>query len=296
MGKSTQLKGSQINWNQVFYFAEVATHGSLKDASQKLGLSPSTLSEHISQLEKDLEVELFHRLHRKLTLTPEGTKLYLHARQMFETGQRLIDVVSPISLGCYPVSVGLVPSLSLSIAYGILNAYIAENRDLNMKFLHSKHEELEKGLSEAKFDFGFSNQAPERKDIVAHLVSITSLSFYVRTDLAERRFSELLADMPILICKSELGIRSPIEDVLEEIDLAPRAIISSDYPSLILELCQNGKGIGIFGEDTIESQHGNGLKVLRNPRGAPKLKEKLFALWPKGGENSESVRQLKTIL
>src|SRR5688572_29086894 len=99
---AARLKGSQINWNQVYYFSEIAAVGSIKDAAAKLDLTASTLSLHLSQLETDLEIQLFYRQHRKLTLTPEGTRLFLHAKAMFETGQRLIDVVSPVPLGCYP--------------------------------------------------------------------------------------------------------------------------------------------------------------------------------------------------
>jgi LysR family transcriptional activator of nhaA len=295
VGKSKVIKGNQINWNQVFYFSEVAAHGSLKEASQRLGLSSSTLSEHISQLEGDLKVQLFHRLPRKLSLTPEGTKLFQYAKQMFETGQRLIDVVSPISLGCYPISVGLVPSLSLPMAYRLIDKYLSSSDRVSMKFLHAKHEELEKGLSEARFDFGFSNQPPERKDIVSQLLSTTSLGFYVAFELSKKKFLDLLEEIPILICKSDLRVRGSLEEFLDELDIVPNGVISSDYPSLIVDLCRQGKGIGVFAEASMEIQSSD-LSEIKAPKGAPRLNEKLFALWPKGGENSESVRYLKAIL
>lgn len=99
----SKLKGNQINWNHVFYFCQIARHGSIKTAATELGLSSPTLSEALNELEKDLEVVLFRRQHRKLVLTRQGSRLFQHAKQMFEAGQRLIDVVSPVPLGCYPL-------------------------------------------------------------------------------------------------------------------------------------------------------------------------------------------------
>ena len=42
-----------INWNQIYYFYEVARKQSLKKASKVLGVSSATLSEHIKKLEKN---------------------------------------------------------------------------------------------------------------------------------------------------------------------------------------------------------------------------------------------------
>ncbi|MFH1016732.1 MAG: LysR family transcriptional regulator, partial [Pseudomonadota bacterium] len=106
---SKPLRGNQINWNQLFYFCEIAREVSIKAAAQALDLSSPTLSEHVSQLEADLKITLFFRQHRRLKLTPEGTRLFQTVRSLFETGQRLVDVVSPVPLGCYPVSIGIVP-------------------------------------------------------------------------------------------------------------------------------------------------------------------------------------------
>lgn len=296
MKQTARLKGNQINWNQVFYFSEVAASGSLKDAATKLELSPSTLSEHVAQLEKDLEVQLFYRHHRKLSLTPEGNRLYLRAKEMFEAGQRLIDVVSPIPLGCYPVSIGLVPSPSLNVAYSVVSEFVREFGPMSMKLFHSKHSSLEAGLSKAEYDFGFSDRLPERKDIAHHRIASSSIHFYVSRKHAESSFSELLEKLPILICNPEPSTRTHVELALLEADLSPSSVITSDYPSAILDLCEQGLGIGVFSEKGALSQSSHRLHALRPPRGAPKLQDEHFVLWSKEAENSEAIRHLKQVL
>lgn len=294
--KAARLKGNQINWNQVFYFSEVASCGSIKDAAIKLDLSPSTLSEHITQLERDLDVQLFLRQHRRLVLTPEGNRLYLHSKEMFEAGQRLIDVVSPIPLGCYPVSVGLVPSPSIQLAYKLIGDYIEGHPSLNMKLFHSAYSDLETGLSEARFDFGFADRLPERRDLVRHLISSSVIRFYVAQKWQGVSFSQLLTKLPLLICNAEPNTKTRAETALVDADLPPDSIITSDYPSALVDLCQRGLGIGVFSETPMNELDVDNLRMLRVPRDAPKLQDNLYVLWARDAENTEVVRHLKQLI
>ena len=291
-----RLKGNQINWNQVHYFSEIAATGSIKGAAEKLDLTSSTLSLHLSQLEEDLEVQLFFRQHRKLTLTPEGTRLYHQAKAMFEAGQRLIDVVSPIPLGCYPLSIALVPSPSLPIANRILRQLLQKQAPFNMKVFRADYSGLEKGLVESQFDFGFSDRTPERRDIVHQRVSRAFVQFYVAPKWADTALSELLQKLPLLICNAEPSRRSLAEQALIDADLVPSAVVTSDYPSTLLDLCHQGVGIGVFSETPMQRMAMQGFTSLRVPKGAPKLQDNLFVLWAAGAENSAAVKLLQEAL
>lgn len=291
-----RLKGTQINWNQVYYFSEIAAAGSIKDVAEKLELSPPTLSQHLAQLEEDLEVQLFHRHHRKLVLTQEGTRLFLQAKTMFEAGQRLIDVVSPIPLGCYPVSVALVPSPAIQTANRILGKYLEKQPLLNMKVFRADYVDLEKGLAEARYDFGFSDRLPERKDLVHKRLSQSFIKFYVSPKWKDIPFSELLQKLPLLICNPEPAHRSFVELSLIEADLAPSAVVTSDYPSTLLDLCQQGVGIGAFSETPIQRMGIQGLTTLQVPQDAPKVQDNLFVLWAVGAEKTAPVKVLQELL
>lgn len=58
------------------FFQQVASRGSLTEVARQLGLSLPAVSKRLSQLEARLEVQLLQRTTRRLSLTPEGT-LYL---------------------------------------------------------------------------------------------------------------------------------------------------------------------------------------------------------------------------
>ena len=71
---------------QVAIFSKTIDHGSFRGAARELGLSPSVVSHHISQLEEHLGVALLYRSTRKLSLTREG-------QQLLRTTQAMVEAV-----------------------------------------------------------------------------------------------------------------------------------------------------------------------------------------------------------
>lgn len=76
-------------------FAQVARHGSFTRAAAELGLSPSVVSYHVSQLEKRLGVALIYRSTRRLSLTHEGELLQQHAMDMVKAVQEGLARIHP---------------------------------------------------------------------------------------------------------------------------------------------------------------------------------------------------------
>lgn len=61
-------------------FMSTADNGSFSDAARKLGVSPAAVSQSIARLEQELEVRLFNRTTRQLTLTEDGRRFYEQCR------------------------------------------------------------------------------------------------------------------------------------------------------------------------------------------------------------------------
>lgn len=102
-----------LDWDKLKTFHAAAQHGSLTAAAESLNISQSAVSRQITALEQDLDLPLFHRHARGLTLTEQGHILYKAARDMSmkvalaqsslmdsrEKPQGVLRVSSPISLG-----------------------------------------------------------------------------------------------------------------------------------------------------------------------------------------------------
>lgn len=59
--------------DQIRYFLEIAKCRSLLDASKNLHITQPTLSRQMSNIEKDLNVQLFFRTNHGMKLTPAGS-------------------------------------------------------------------------------------------------------------------------------------------------------------------------------------------------------------------------------
>ncbi len=85
---------------QLKFFLKIAELGSVSAAARELFIAQPALSNHVSALEKELEVELFTRTVKGVQLTPAGEKLVHHAglilRQVESSRADVIsDTVSP---------------------------------------------------------------------------------------------------------------------------------------------------------------------------------------------------------
>src|SRR6476659_1554421 len=62
-------------------FAAATRHGSVTKAAQSLSTVQSNVTTRIRLLETELDVRLFHRSHRGITLTEKGQRLLPYAQQ-----------------------------------------------------------------------------------------------------------------------------------------------------------------------------------------------------------------------
>ncbi|TQV84348.1 LysR family transcriptional regulator [Aliikangiella coralliicola] len=73
-----------MNWEGISEFVKVAETESFTQAAKKLQISTAQVSRQVSALEQRLNVKLFYRTTRKVSLTEEGRVFYLHCRGVLE--------------------------------------------------------------------------------------------------------------------------------------------------------------------------------------------------------------------
>src|SRR5262249_3143319 len=73
--------------NGMRVFAQVVEAKSFSAAADKLGMSKSLASRHVSALERALSVKLLNRSTRKLSLTEAGALLYEHCARIVQEAE-----------------------------------------------------------------------------------------------------------------------------------------------------------------------------------------------------------------
>lgn len=71
-------------FNDIAIFIQAAQHLSFSVAARQLGMSPSAVSKAVQRLEEHLEVRLFNRTTRSLSLTEDGAAFHDRCRQILD--------------------------------------------------------------------------------------------------------------------------------------------------------------------------------------------------------------------
>jgi DNA-binding transcriptional LysR family regulator len=75
-------------------FATVVAEGSFRGAADRLGLSPSVISHHVSRLEKRLDCALLYRSTRRLSLTDDGRVFHASCARALEAAEEGLNSVA----------------------------------------------------------------------------------------------------------------------------------------------------------------------------------------------------------
>lgn len=73
-----------MQWEGISEFVCVAENESFTQSSKKMGISTAQVSRQISALENRLNIKLFYRTTRKVSLTEEGRVFYQHCRSVLD--------------------------------------------------------------------------------------------------------------------------------------------------------------------------------------------------------------------
>lgn len=160
-------------------FLRVVKDGSFSRAAATLNTSPSAVSRAVSKLERDLEVKLFHRTTRSLSLTTEGREFERGARALFQDWTELEARVS----GKSTRPAGLV-KLSLPSAVG---------REFLVDYLVSYRLEFPEVDLDVSFQDGMVDLAEQGYDLVVRTGELAESANHIATKFF---------DFDVLLCAS----------------------------------------------------------------------------------------------
>ena len=115
------------NLSSYWIFYTVANAGNISKAAKELYISQPAISKSIQKLEESLNCKLFSRSSRGVILTDEGTLLYGHVKEAFETLNLGEDKLKrSIELGVGHLKIGVSSTLCKYLLLPYLKEFIRE--------------------------------------------------------------------------------------------------------------------------------------------------------------------------
>ncbi len=171
-----------IEFKQLSAFISVADHLSFSKAAQNLSLNQSTVSKHIKTLEDELEVALFVRNQKQLSLTFEGKVFLEEARKILSTSEKARNILKEHA-SIQQISIGFVPLAMITFLPQFISSMkqLLPNITLQIQPFHNNHQLLEQ-FDQGNLDVAFYYQTYPQDNLQNLLVYEDDIMVIQSTD------------------------------------------------------------------------------------------------------------------
>ncbi|WP_461205257.1 LysR family transcriptional regulator [Clostridium sp. DL1XJH146] len=155
-----------MNLQQLEYFKTIAQTENFTTAANLVSVSQPALSKAISKLEEELNVPLFERNKRKVTITPYGKIFLKHANlALMEIDKGIEEIQSMINFEEGNISIASNYCIGTYFMPYIISGFLSISPDTKFQFNHETTPNIIKDLKQGKISLGFYEKI---EDIDSH--------------------------------------------------------------------------------------------------------------------------------
>ncbi len=278
-------------------FAETVRQGSFRGAARALGLSPSVVSYHVSQLEKQIGTALIYRSTRKLSLTHEGQVLYQHTQQMLAAAQQGLSEVSADSTEpSGKLTITLPSALSRSPLAMQLAGFIKRypQVELNVLCTDERQNLIEQGIDLAIRAGGLEDSGLKTRRI-GHVARTLVCAPEYLAGKAVPQTPAQLDEHPWIRLAMLADRRTLVGPQGQAVDIRFAAQTTVNSVELMTQFCIQGLGVATPPDFLVEDALAAGQLVELLPEWSVQTMP-LYALWPANVAANANARRLLAYL
>jgi DNA-binding transcriptional LysR family regulator len=260
----------KYTFRQLNYFIAAAETGSITLASRRASISQPAISTAISQLERELDVQLFLRHHAHgLSLTPAGRALLRDAKQLLKQAEALYSAAAEVSHQIRgELSVGWFSTLAPIVMPELTQSFLKAFPETRIRCRENHQEALLHSLREAETEVAITYDLAISDDI--NFLPLASLPPYAlfgaMHPLAHERYVKLsqLAPLPMVLLDLPMSRQYFVSLFIRE-RLEPNIAWASSQQEAILTMVANGHGYTLANVRPRATMALDGRRVHRVP-------------------------------
>ena len=253
-----------MNFLHLKYFLMVAEELNITRAAERLYISQQSLSNHISNMERELDVKLFTRS-PKLSLTYAGDLLVETATQILDLHSQYLTKVGDINrhyMGT--LRVGVSHTCGLALLPDVLPKFRAEFPQVEFSLSEGNSTQLEDELAHGRVDLIICFQPIMLEGITTvplqdqRLMMVVPRAFLdeqygdradeIRAQYAQGAEIASFQDHPFILIKRGNRTRSIVDQYFSRYYFKPKLILETENTVTTLVMAQAGLGITICPE------------------------------------------------
>ncbi len=255
---------------QLEYFVAVGEAGSITIASERVNVSPPSMSAAISQLESEFGVQLFVRHHAQgLSLTPGGRQFLIQAKSVLDRAEALYELADDVaSQPRGPIGIGCLVTLAPLILPVLRKSFEADYKEARVSQVVAHQAGLLEKLRRGEIDIALTYDLGIPQDIAFEALASLPPYAVVAADhrLAKRRALTLeeLSEEPMILLDLPMS-RDYFISLFQSRQLRPSIAERTSEMSVMYSLAANGYGYALANArpQTDKAPDGTTLRFIR---------------------------------
>jgi len=240
-----------MDLRQVRYFLETARQGSFTRAAAQLRIAQPAISMAIKRLEEELELTLFNRQDKRVTLTAEGEAFREHAvRLLADVTAAEQEMADLRGLEKGQVRIGIPPMLSSYFFPRIIRDFARRYPRLQLSVYGDGAGRIQQMLGQGELDMGvIAGQnvlaGLEARHFLREEVIVCVPPGHPFTQRSAVSFADFIREQ-LVFYQEGYHLRELLLDKLKGSGAEPRIIFETNLFSLVKSLVREGMGISTF--------------------------------------------------
>jgi len=243
-----------VNLELYKIFALVAKEKNITKASEILHISQPAVTNHIKNLESDLNLKLFNRTNHGIELTEEGKKIYEEISKPVEI---LNNIYIKYSIN-RPVNLGIHSTMLNNLFSKKLSKFYQENENIKINIINNDIEEMMKKLEKQELDLVITKKIENYSYEKIEYIKLGTLqdilitnngSELINTKINFEILKEIILYMPRKTSPTVINFLNSVNAKEEDF----KNIKNISYNTM-LEIIKNNGGIGLVTKEYVKKE------------------------------------------
>lgn len=235
---------------QLRYFMEIARQNNFTKAANLLHIAQPAVSVAIRKLEEELDLILFNRQEKKISLTAEGEIFLEHVKRiMDEVKAAEMEMGALKGLERGEVRLGIPPMLGAYFFPRIISGFMEKHPSLHLSVYGDGAWKIQSMLSSSELDMGVIVGSVFPEDLEVHRFMREEVVVCVNSEhhLAQRSSITYqdFAKQDLVFYKEGYYLRELIFDIFKKKGIVPNVLVETNLFSLVAALVLNGRGVSV---------------------------------------------------
>ncbi|MGG4775206.1 LysR family transcriptional regulator [Alcaligenaceae bacterium 429] len=271
-----------MNVRALQYFIETVRQRSFTVAAQHMGVTQSTVSKMVRQLEDDFGDTLIIREAKQFLLSDSGQIVWERGQEVLAAIQRLeTDVRQTQALQQGRLALGIPPMINLLFT-DVLTTFTKRYPDIQLNIKELPGPAIEQQVASQDLELGFSilpvasDLALQSQAVVSHQVWVLGNTSFFSSKSKTLQIQDL-ENIPQIWMGNEFGLTRLLRQAFAKEGLRPHIVAQSSQWDWVASLANSGLGVAILPEPFLARFPHTHLKAL--PLAPEQLRWEVASVW-----------------